>query len=680
MSTAYEASNVDQSPHGSQPPRQGYFSHHGFWAPGVRLFRNLNFAAKAIVLSLAFIIPLSSLIGWLLLDQYRSEISAREEATRQHVEIAYGVMAWAQGQVMAGHMTPAQARKSAAATIGMMRYDKDQYFWINDMQSVMVMHPTNPELIGQNLSNHKDPNGLALFQAFVGQVRQSGEGFVAYQWPKSDQEAPADKIAYVKGFSPWGWVLGSSVFIDDIRQALMARLIWGCALMSVAFLVAIYLFLSFYKVMDGGLRETRRHLRAITEGDLTTSPSPWGRDEAAELMHELRAMQESLRHMVLRVRAASTEIVHSSSEIASGAMDLSGRTEQAAANLEETAASMEQISSTVKNTAAHSAEASGVANSNEHTAIEGGRVMAEVVNTMALIQSSSTKISEIISTIDSIAFQTNILALNAAVEAARAGEQGRGFAVVASEVRTLAQRSAGAAREIKSILVRSVEDVETGTGIVRQAGTTIEGIVRSSQRMNLLLSEVATGAREQSQGMAQIGMAVHELDTVTQQNAALVEQTAAAAAAMKAQARTLELEVARFKVPAHLTLKAEPQHLGDEHFNFDEAIEAHRHWKVKLRQAIAEHQHLDADKICQDNQCALGQWMHGPGRTRWGSRPAFSALLEKHAEFHRSAGEVARTINSGQYDSAERLIGSGSVFARASTEVSTLLTAAKRGW
>jgi len=238
------------------------------------------------------------------------------------------------------------------------------------------------------------------------------------------------------------------------------------------------------------------------------------------------------------------------SEIASGATDLSGRTEQAAANLQECAASMEEISSTVKSTTEHTDEAARVAGHSAQVAANGGRVMRNVVETMDGIRTSSAQIAEIIGTIDSIAFQTNILALNAAIEAARAGEQGRGFAVVASEVRMLAKRSAEAAREIKSLIGSSVEQVEAGTGIVSAAGATIEEIVCSSQRVNKLLDEVATGAREQSIGIGQIGQAVQELDRMTQQNAALVEQTAAAASAMKDQAFRLEEEVSRFKMPS----------------------------------------------------------------------------------------------------------------------------------
>ncbi len=527
----------------------GFFSHHGIWAPGVRLFRQISFSAKALVISLAFTLPLLGMLVWQEASEYKLAMQARMDATRQHVEIAHGLVVWAQALEASGELTRDKAQGMALRTLAALRYDKNEYFWVNDMQPRVLMHPIKPELNGKDVGDLKDPNGLALFKAFVTQVQQHGKGFVAYQWPKPGNDHPVDKVSYVMGFETWGWVIGSGVYTGDLRDVAMQKAKWTSGIVVASLTLVAYLFLSFYRVMDGGLRETRRHLRAMTEGDLTTSPSPWGGDEAAQLMLELKAMQESLRGMVLRVRRSSDEIVQSSSEIAAGAMDLSARTEQAATNLEESAASMEQIASTVKSTAEHTQEAAAMARHNAETAAAGGRVMHDVAQTMDDIRNSSAQIGEIVGTIDSIAFQTNILALNAAVEAARAGEQGRGFAVVASEVRMLAQRSADAAREIKALIARSVEQVKTGTTVVRKAGATIEEIVASSKRVDQLLGEVATGAREQSAGVGQVGESVQELDRMTQQNAALVEQTAAAASAMRDQAHTLAEEVARFKIP-----------------------------------------------------------------------------------------------------------------------------------
>jgi methyl-accepting chemotaxis protein len=465
------------------------------------------------------------------------------------------------------------------------------------------------------------------------------------------------------------------------EMRLKSRIVTALVAVSVMVVGGLYFFYCFYLSMRSGIRTLAKRMHAMAAGDLTDSLVPKGRDETADLMCELAGMQSSLRQMVRRVRRSSDQIVHSSDEIASGAMDLSSRTEQTAANLEESAASMEEISATVTSSAEHTAEASVLARQNAETAAAGGRAMLEVVQTMDGIRDSSTRIAEIIGTIDGIAFQTNILALNAAVEAARAGEQGRGFAVVAGEVRMLAQRSADAAKEIKTLIGRSVEQVESGAQAVNRAGDTIEKIVEGSRRVDQLLGDVAQAAREQSQGIAQIGLAVQDLDRATQQNAALVEETAAAAASMKSQADNLVAEVARFALPAAADseVSSETQVTAPVAFDFDAAIAAHRDWKVKLRQAIAEQGKLDADAVCRDDRCPLGRWLHGDGQRRWGSQPSFVALVGKHAAFHEAAGEVARRINSGQYEQAERLIGSGSKFALASTEVSTLLTQAKRG-
>jgi methyl-accepting chemotaxis protein len=341
--------------------------------------------------------------------------------------------------------------------------------------------------------------------------------------------------------------------LDELLKARVDGLTHQRTLTAVSVALSVllggYLFYSFYLVTHGGLNEIKRHLVAMTGGDLTTSPNPWGKDEAATLMISLSEMQASLRSIVTRVRGSSESMVHASGEIASASMDLSSRTEQTAASLEESASSMEEISSTVKHTADNVREAAQVAAANSTSATRGGVVIGEVVSTMQDINASSKKIGDIIGTIDGIAFQTNILALNAAVEAARAGEQGRGFAVVASEVRSLAQRSAQAAREIKTLITSSVEKVDSGTKVVKGAGDTMQELVQNARRMNDLLTEISTAASEQSNGVSQVGVAVHELDRMTQQNAALVEQTAAAASALKDQAVGLASEVDKFKLP-----------------------------------------------------------------------------------------------------------------------------------
>jgi methyl-accepting chemotaxis protein len=331
---------------------------------------------------------------------------------------------------------------------------------------------------------------------------------------------------------------------DKLRRLLAQEL--GVSALFVG--LAVYLLMAFYKVMMGGLQEVSGHLKQITQGNLTTAPRPWGKDEAAELMTTMGEMQTALRRVVSAVLEGSTQVQNASHEISSASVDLSDRTEKSAASLEQTAASMEQIAGTVRHTSEAVAGASSIVKENAAVAAHGGEVIAKVVTTMDGIRTSSNKISEIIGVIDGIAFQTNILALNAAVEAARAGEQGRGFAVVASEVRALAGRSASAAREIKTLITGSVAQVESGSKVVADAGHTIGNIVSNAERIAALMDEISTATREQSTGVAQVGSAVHELDQSTQQNAALVEQTAAAAGSLSDQARRLAEEVAFFKM------------------------------------------------------------------------------------------------------------------------------------
>jgi methyl-accepting chemotaxis protein len=297
--------------------------------------------------------------------------------------------------------------------------------------------------------------------------------------------------------------------------------------------------------------EAARLADAIASGDLTAREVDLnGKDEATRLLKALSSMQESLRRIVGQVRLSTDSIGTASTEIASGSADLSSRTEQTASNLQQAASSMEELTGTVKQSADSARQANQLAASAAEVAARGGHVVSQVVSTMDDINASSKKISDIIGVIDGIAFQTNILALNAAVEAARAGEQGRGFAVVASEVRSLAQRSAQAAKEIKGLIGASVEKVDSGSKLVANAGQTMQEIVSSVQRVTDIIGEITAASSEQSDGIGQVNTAVVQLDQMTQQNAALVEQSAAAAESLKEQAMRLAQAVSTFKLDA----------------------------------------------------------------------------------------------------------------------------------
>ena len=296
------------------------------------------------------------------------------------------------------------------------------------------------------------------------------------------------------------------------------------------------------------MRQAVMVAQAVAGGDLTSRIEVVSRDETGELMQALKDMNDALRRIVGQVRTGTDAIATASSEIASGNLDLSARTEQQAGSLEDTASSMEEMTSTTKQNADNARQASVLAASASQVAQKGGAVVAQVVDTMGDINTASRKIVDIISVIDGIAFQTNILALNAAVEAARAGEQGRGFAVVASEVRNLAQRSAAAAKEIKVLIGDSVEKVDFGSKLVGQAGSTMNEIVDSVQRVTDIMSEISCASTEQGSGIEQINLAIGQMDTVTQQNAALVEQAAAAAQSLQEQSAKLAQVVSVFQL------------------------------------------------------------------------------------------------------------------------------------
>ncbi|SDP71639.1 Methyl-accepting chemotaxis protein [Rhodoferax sp. OV413] len=296
------------------------------------------------------------------------------------------------------------------------------------------------------------------------------------------------------------------------------------------------------------IQQASTSARLIADGDLTENVHIEGKDEAAELLHALKDMQNNLSRVVSGVRGNAEGVASASAQISQGNNDLSARTESQASALQQTAASMEQLSSTVRQNADNARQANQLAMSASTVALQGGDVVSRVVETMKGINDSSKKIADIISVIDGIAFQTNILALNAAVEAARAGEQGRGFAVVASEVRSLAQRSAAAAKEIKTLIDNSVSQVDQGSSLVDQAGTTMTEVVNSIRRVTDIMGEISAASTEQSQGVAQVGEAVTQMDQATQQNAALVEESAAAAGSLQNQAEQLVQAVSVFRL------------------------------------------------------------------------------------------------------------------------------------
>lgn len=669
MSAVLTPLSAATKPHTRPAPPSliGFFQYHGAWAPGVKLFRRIDFTSKAVLVSLTFLLPIVFLAySYVSAKQEVINVAAQERVGVAYIKELIPLLKLAQSDRMTA-TAAARGAVSPDAAVLARQYDEQQKK-LADVEgklgvsletnvvynaylqaasaakstsgapdTVFAAHTASVDAILTILDKVLDTSGLALDPAIEtyylmdtatnrsttlveAMAKMRGVGNVVLA---TGEMTPAQVAVLHQNFplasyhkKAFDFNLGKVLkarpelktaieheaasralraYLDDIEKTFLkgellkvdraafvnaanraidaqfevnAKMLGildqllservketasernaALIILSFTLLLALYLFRSFHLVTQGGLREVQRHLESMAAGDLTKSPNPWGSDEAARLMISLSNMQHSLRGIVSQVRRSADSIVEASTQIASASADLSSRTEQTAANLEESAASVEQVSATVRSSADNAQQAASLAHSNTKIAERGGEVISRVVTTMEAINTSSSKISEIIGTIDGIAFQTNILALNAAVEAARAGEQGRGFAVVASEVRSLAQRSADAAKEIKVLISGSVEQVHVGTDVVRSAGDTMAEIVTSAKRMGSLLGEISTSATEQSSGIAQVNTSVQELDRMTQQNAALVEETAAAAGSLNQQAHGLAEEVSRFRLP-----------------------------------------------------------------------------------------------------------------------------------
>jgi methyl-accepting chemotaxis protein len=478
-------------------------------------------------------------------------IEERSSDLRNVDDMALNIVKQFGDKAAAGTLSKEDAQKQAMDTIKNLRYAKDGYFTISS-GTMSLMHPIKPENNNKDLVDLKDPKGTYVYRAIAAAGGQpEGGGFVNYYWSRPGSAEPVPKMSRVVHYGPWNWDLTTGVYMDDIDAAFQASLLksagWLLAVCAVLWLIVSLVNKSLRHTIGGAPEYVGEVTQQIADGDLSVVVKVHEADRSS-ILYSVKVMQQRLAETIGEIRRSADTIATASSEIASGNMDLSARTESQASSLEETAASMEELTSTVTQNADNAVQANKLVQSASEVAERGGRVVSQVVQTMDTINDSSRRIVDIISVIDGIAFQTNILALNAAVEAARAGEQGRGFAVVASEVRNLAQRSAAAAKEIKELINASVDSIGAGSALVAEAGTTMDQVVTSVSRVTQIMSAITDASSEQSTGIGHVNMAITEMDSVTQQNAALVEQAAAAAGSMQEQAAMLATLVARFKL------------------------------------------------------------------------------------------------------------------------------------
>ena len=430
-----------------------------------------------------------------------------------------------------------------------LKVGQSGYFFVLDARpgkqyGTLLLHPAKE---GQNILEARDGDG----RAFIREMLQKGEGVIRYPWANSEkgERSAREKLVAFREFREWGWLVAGGSYTDEINSEFtQLRNLYAGAVAAALALVAAMLYFAIRRLVTLPLEDARQLAQQMATGDLTGRLQTRRHDEIGDLVTAMNGVSEGLSSVVRQVRDGCDLIATASGEIAAGNRDLSARTEQQAAAVEQTASSMEELTSTIRQNADHANEANRVAASATGLASQGGAMVARVVSTMEDISASSRRMSDIIGTIDGIAFQTNILALNAAVEAARAGEHGRGFAVVASEVRALAQRSASAAKDIKRLIGDSTSRMDEGGALATEAGAMMQQVMDGVSRVSCIIGEISAAGREQSDGIEQVSQAVAHIDQGTQQNAALVEQAAAAADSLAQQSTALLQSVQAFRL------------------------------------------------------------------------------------------------------------------------------------
>jgi methyl-accepting chemotaxis protein len=467
------------------------------------VLKKFRLSTKILMLGILIILSFCMIFTWLIPKIKKEMYAGKYQKTKHLVEVAWGISNYHAKAASQKELSVAEAQKRAMEVIKNLRYDRDGYFWINDMEVRMIMHPIDMKLNGQSLLDYKDPNGKKIFVEFVEICKKEGEGFVDYIWPKPGETKPSPKISYVKLLPEWGWVIGSGIYVDDV-EAEMAKILYTI-LGVVGAMTLGGLFLAFFMARSIS-RPISRVIEGLTEG-------------------------------AAQVASASLQLSQASQTLAEGASEQ-------AAGIEETSSSIEEMASMTKRNAESANQANNLMMETSRVVEEANRAMKDLIQSMGEISATSEEMAKIIKTIDEIAFQTNLLALNAAVEAARAGEAGAGFAVVADEVRNLAMRAAEAAKNTANLIEGSVKKIKNGSEIVMRTNEAFGKVAAGSKKVGELMGEITAASSEQSQGIEQINKAVAEMDKVVQKNAASAEESASAVEEMHAQAEALRGYVA----------------------------------------------------------------------------------------------------------------------------------------
>ncbi|MGD8931058.1 MAG: methyl-accepting chemotaxis protein [Chromatiales bacterium] len=508
------------------------------------------------------IIAVLCLIAVSIFDAYQLRAKLYEEKqikTRHLVEAVYGTLTYFHNQEVAGRLSREEAQSNALELIKQLRYEDKEYFWLNDMQPYMIMHPYKPELDGKDLSQVKDPAGKQLFVAFVNKVRDDGAGFVNYLWPKPGKDEPVRKVSYVKGFAPWDWVIGSGIYLEDVEEAYWQH--WQNSLVSLSIVISLLALLStlLAKSITAPLLKAGSVLEQMTNGDAEQSEGldSLGRSEISDLARHFNHFVDRLHRLVTQLLQGSESLLHSTNQVSDIAHQTSQAADQQRTETSLVATAMQDLLAAASNVSSNTVQAAKAAEQADLLAKESKQVIAgniasitnlhDSIKSTSLVlkqlQSGSDAIGGIVETIQGISEQTNLLALNAAIEAARAGEQGRGFAVVADEVRELAKRTQDSTMEIEKMigeLQRSAEaavtTVETGkqeaaagVGHAQQTGEVLEQIVTAISQITQMNNQIATAAEEQSAVIGEINQNTGRIIDIANQNADGAAKTVTAA-------------------------------------------------------------------------------------------------------------------------------------------------------
>jgi methyl-accepting chemotaxis protein len=518
----------------------------------LKMLGRMSLAARVWLVIVIVVVGLLALTVMSAVDSRRLQMEARERSLGDQVASATALMQSFADRADAGEFSQDEAKKRAFAAVSAMRWnDGAGYVYVFDSGLTMRMHPIMPQRVGKSIRDEADSTGKYMYRDMLAADRRDGHGLTEYMWPMPGSKGDKLKITYTSWFKPWDLHVAAGAYFVDIDAEFRHMLIGS---LLRALLVAL--------LVIGVVWESMRSIRLSIGGEPSHALAMAGRIAGGDLRHDeaqyvpptgslmdaLLRMRGKLTEIVGKVQEGAQAVTSAAQEISRGNDDLSHRTQEQASSLEETASSMEEMTATVKQSAGHASQANQLAVAMRAQAERGGDVAARASTAMEAIQQASAQISDIVSLIDEIAFQTNLLALNAAVEAAHAGEQGHGFAVVAGEVRHLAQRSARAAKDIKALINDSVEKVQAGSVLVDESGRALRGIIGSVKSVSDIMNELAAASQEQSAGIDQVNRAVTQMDEVTQQNAALVEEAAAAAHAMQEQANLLRAQMGYFRL------------------------------------------------------------------------------------------------------------------------------------